>query len=67
MKYKLNTVSGINSEGSNQKLHVFLVGEDQSQHNFQIDVSGRDVKSLTLLEIENLAIQHARQSFTDCN
>ena len=67
MRYKLTSVSGIEFSGNGQKMYVFLTGEDQSQHNFQIDVSGRDVRSLTLSEIESLAIQHARESFKNCD
>ena len=67
MRYKLTTVGGIDFSGNGQKMLVFLTGEDQSQHNFHIDVSGKDVKNLTLSEIESLAIQHARDSFKGCN
>lgn len=67
MKYSLNTVGGVKSSAHNHELHVFLEGDDGSQHNFRIKVEGRDIHSLTLNEIEALAIQHARQSFANCN
>ncbi|GEM_PF-1857673 len=67
MKYRLNTVGGIKSATNSHELHVFLEGDDNSQHNFRIKVDGRDINSLTLNEIETMAIEHARQSFTNCN
>lgn len=67
MKYSLKTVGGINSSLTNHELHVFLEGDDSSQHNFRINVEGRDIHSLTLKEIEVLAIEHARQSFANCS
>ncbi|MET4981066.1 hypothetical protein [Klebsiella aerogenes] len=67
MKYSLVTVGGIKSATHNQELLVFLEGDDNSRHNFTIKVENRDISSLTLSEIEELAIEHARQSFANCN
>lgn len=67
MKYKLNTVGGIKSAENTQELHVFLEGDDNSQHNFVIKVEGRDINSLTLNDIHALALEHARNSFANCD
>lgn len=67
MKYSLVTVTGIKSAAHDQELFVNIEGDDKSRHEFRIKVEGRDISSLTLSEIEKLAIEHARQSFANCN
>ncbi|WKV99818.1 hypothetical protein QY077_05665 [Klebsiella oxytoca] len=67
MKYSLKTVGGIKGAAHDHKLHVFLVGDDGSEHNFIINVKGREISDLTLKDIEVMAIEHARQSFANCN
>ncbi|GKK41035.1 MULTISPECIES: hypothetical protein [Klebsiella pneumoniae complex] len=67
MKYSLDSVGSIKRAAHDHELHVFLVGDDGSQHNFIIKVKGREISSLTLKDIEAMAIEHARQSFANCN
>ncbi|ENZ7658292.1 TPA: hypothetical protein L9302_000884 [Klebsiella aerogenes] len=67
MKYSLNHVGNITNATRNDELRVSLAGDDGSQHNFNINVGDRDISSLTLKDIEVMAIEHARQSFANCN
>ncbi|EPF1256174.1 hypothetical protein ACSQOK_000482 [Klebsiella aerogenes] len=67
MKYSLNHVGNITNATRNNELRVSLTGDDGSQHNFNINVGDRDIISLTLKDIEVMAIEHARQSFANCN
>ncbi|MEQ4874002.1 hypothetical protein ABN151_00405 [Klebsiella oxytoca] len=67
MKYNLSTLGGIKTALNDHELNVILEGDDGSSHNFRINVSGRDIGSLTLKEIERMAIEHARHNFANCN
>ncbi|MGR7688973.1 hypothetical protein ACU6XV_13455 [Klebsiella aerogenes] len=67
MKYNLDNVGGIKRASHDHELYVVLVGDDGSTHNCTIKVEGREISSLTLKDIEAMAIEHARQSFANCN
>ncbi|WP_454777094.1 hypothetical protein [Klebsiella oxytoca] len=66
MKYFLDHVGNISNATDNHELRVYLIGDDGSQHTFNINVENQDISRLTLKDIEVLAIEHARQSFANC-
>ncbi|HHR5847909.1 TPA: hypothetical protein ACS7XE_002104 [Providencia alcalifaciens] len=67
MQFNLTNVSAMNRSKKSNSLDVALVGSDGSIHNFKIDTTGKDVMTLTLRDIERLAIQHAKNSFANCS
>lgn len=66
MKYTLGQVTEIKRAKESLTLSVVLSGDDGSIHTFKIDLDGRDHYSLTLKEIEIMAINHAKNSFASC-
>ncbi|MBN6363924.1 hypothetical protein JZL89_00940 [Providencia rettgeri] len=67
MQFNLTNVGAMNRSEKSNSLDVALVGSDGSIHHFKIDTTGKDVMSLTLRDIERLAIQHAKNSFVNCS
>ncbi|CAG9426578.1 TPA: hypothetical protein ACS778_002909 [Providencia alcalifaciens] len=67
MQFNLTNVSAMNRSEKSNSLDVTLVGSDGSIHNFKVDTTAKDVMTLTLRDIERLAIQHAKNSFANCS
>lgn len=64
MKYKLSSIGLCHA---NEKIYVSLLGGDDSQQHFYINISGMDVPDLTIKEIEVMAIRHAQENFNNCD
>ncbi|MGX4746054.1 hypothetical protein [Providencia rettgeri] len=67
MKFTITNIGSINSIEIAGGLRVHLKGDDGSECSFVIDVSGKNIKNLTLGEIEQLAIQHMRKNMSNCS
>ncbi|PYZ59976.1 hypothetical protein [Providencia rettgeri] len=67
MQFNLTSVRSVDHSEESNKLTVTLAGGDGSIHNFDIDITGKNVMNLTLRDIEKLAIQHAKNSFVNCS
>ncbi|MFP9227621.1 hypothetical protein [Pectobacterium cacticida] len=67
MKFLLDSAGGFaDVSENNAKILVSLRGDDGSQHQIWIPISVNEVKSLTITQIEQLAIDKAYENFSQC-
>ncbi|MBR7277732.1 MULTISPECIES: hypothetical protein [Klebsiella pneumoniae complex] len=67
MKFHIDTIGALSHhQNSPRRLLVTLRGDDDSSHAIWVDVPGKDVYELTIKQIETLAINKAKDNFSNC-
>lgn len=66
MNFRLTAVDGIQNALQSHKLRVNIIGDDNSIYTAEIDISGKDLRSATLDQIESWAIAYAKDQFANC-
>lgn len=59
MSLKLNGISSISSDSN--VVYCFLTGSDNSEIRVSVNLEGKDIPSMTISEIEKLAIKEAHR------
>lgn len=67
MKFHIETIAGLSNHLNDpHRLLVSLKGDDDSSHSIWLEVPAKDVHVLTIQQIERLAINKAKESFSNC-
>lgn len=67
MKFRLETLGGLsNHHGDNHRILANLKGDDDSSHSIWVEVPHGHAETMTIKQLEELAIQKARENFSKC-
>lgn len=67
MRFNLTQISILEENSKIIGLDISLTGDDKSTHNFKMDIKGLDMMTLSLRDIEKLAIKQAKHNFERCS
>ena len=67
MRFNLTQISILEENSKIIGLDITLTGDDKSTHNFNMDIKGLDMMTLSLRDIEKLAIKQAKHNFERCS